>query len=92
MKKPISILIFLFLFVGFLESSPKQYLVETKEGTIKPTDNAVIQEKHQGCVDSTGKNHKVGEVLDVDEGVIFKTVCGCSFIEKKCKWTLMNYD
>ena len=92
MKKLISILLVFILLVGFLESFPKYFIVETKENTTKPTDNAVIQEKHHGCVDSTGKKHKMGEVLDVDEGVIFKTVCGCSFIEKKCKWTLMNYD
>ena len=90
MKKLISILLVLILFVGFLESLPKYFIVETKEGTTKPTDNQRVQEKHHGCVDhSTGRKYKVGEELDLDTR--FATVCGCHFMEKKCKWALMNY-
>ena len=94
MKKPILILLvlLLILFVGFLESFPKYFIVETKEGTTRPTNNEGIQEKHHGCVDNTGRKYKMGEVLYVDEYEgIFDTVCGCHFIEKKCKWQLM-YD
>ena len=93
MKKSISTLLIIILFVGFLDSFPKQYIVETIEGTTKATDKVG---KHHGCVDSSGRKYKADEV--VDEGDWFETfsiflspVCVCkSFAikEKDCKWKI----
>ena len=52
MKKSFLTLLIIILFVGFLESFPKHYIVETKEGTTKATDKVG---KHHGCVDSSGR-------------------------------------
>ena len=93
MKKSISTLLIIILFVGFLDSFPKQYIVETIEGTTKATDKVG---KQHGCVDSSGRKYKADEVID--EGDWFETfsiflspVCVCkSFAikEKDCKWKI----
>ena len=96
MKKPILILLVFLLFVGFLESFPKQYIVETIEGTTKATDKVG---KQHGCVDSSGRKYREDDILENSwfDNKMFDTVCGCyerkpsSISEKECRWQVESF-
>ena len=95
MKGYISIFLFL-LSVGFLESIPKHYIVETEEGTTKATDKDM---KPHGCVDSSGRKYREDDILENSwfDNKMFDTVCGCyerkpSLISKKeCRWQVESF-
>ena len=93
MKKSIPTLLIIILLAGFLESFPKQYIVETIEGTTKATDKVG---KQHGCVDSSGRKYKADEVIDDGDwfetfSIFLSPVCVCkSFAikEKECRWKI----
>ena len=89
MKGYILTFLFLALCVGFLESIPKHYIVETEEGTTKATDKDM---KPHGCVDSSGRKYREDDILENSwfDNKMFDTVCGCyerkpsSISKKEC--------
>ena len=94
MKKSFLTLLIIILFVGFLESFPKHYIIETKEGTKKATDKVG---KHQGCVDSSGRKYKADEALDEEDfyetfSIFLSPVCVCNdrkyAATKECRWKI----
>ena len=99
MKGYISTFLFLALSVGFLESIPKHYIVETEEGTTKATDKDI---KPHGCVDHSGRKYMEYEMLERKDkerfdNRIFVKVCECferkpsSISEKQCRWQVESF-
>ena len=88
--------LFLALSVGFLESIPKHYIVETEEGTTKATDKDM---KPHGCVDSSGRKYREDDILENSwfDNKMFDTVCGCyerkpsSISKKECRWQVESF-
>ena len=94
MKKSFLTLLIIILFVGFLESFPKHYIVETIAGTTKATEKVG---KHHGCVDTSGRKYKADEALDEQDfyetfSIFLSPVCVCndrkSAATKECRWKI----
>ena len=99
MKKSFLTLLIIILFVGFLESFPKHYIIETIAGTTKATDKVG---KHHGCVDSSGRKYMEYEMLERKDkerfdNRIFVKACECferkpsSISEKQCRWQVESF-
>ena len=94
MKKSFLTLLIIILFVGFLESFPKHYIVETIAGTMKATDKVG---KHHGCVDTSGRKYEADEALDEQDfyetfSIFLSPVCVCNdrkyAATKECRWKI----